>query len=424
MALRIRLARGGTKKRPHYNIVIADSRNPRDGRFIEKIGFYNPLLPSDHADRLKLDLDSAKAWIGKGAVASDRVHKFLANAGLVKARVHNNPQKAQPKKKAQERAAAAAKAAETAPYSFFHRTETAPADARLDYQLVADGRYITDPQNPRITPSGFGPHSEARMPKFVPSPYLARRDSVPAGRVMPLSLLTGVPPLLARYYVASRPMKAYLPPGYDGLTGLPVVYIVDGFEAAEWASLPTVLDNLIHEGRITPVIALFIPPSARHVEYIGARTEAFAKVLAELIVPAVDRTFRTDPSPSSRAVMGISSGGHFALYAALRRPELFGGAAGQSSTITPRLRELTRRQAAANALPTGLKLYIDVGRFDLIGEYEEGRLDFLALNREYSALLSSLRIPHFYREVNDGHDWANWRERMPDIFIHFFGGNR
>lgn len=114
MSLKIRLARGGAKKRPFYSIVIADARCPRDGRFIEKIGFYNPLLPSDHADRLKLDLDSAKAWIGKGAVASDRVHKFLANAGLVKARVHNNPQKAQPKKKAQERAAAAAKAAETA----------------------------------------------------------------------------------------------------------------------------------------------------------------------------------------------------------------------------------------------------------------------------------------------------------------------
>jgi small subunit ribosomal protein S16 len=110
MALRIRLARGGTKKRPHYSVVISDSRSPRDGRFIEKIGFYNPLLPSDHADRLKLDLDKAKAWIAKGAVASDRVHKMLANAGVVKARIHNNPQKSQPKKKAQERAAAAAKA--------------------------------------------------------------------------------------------------------------------------------------------------------------------------------------------------------------------------------------------------------------------------------------------------------------------------
>ncbi|HXR95036.1 MAG TPA: 30S ribosomal protein S16 [Rhizomicrobium sp.] len=117
MALRIRLARGGTKKRPHYNVVISDSRSPRDGRFIEKIGFYNPLLPSDHADRVKLDLDAAKAWIAKGAVASDRVHKMLANAGLVKARIHNNPQKAQPKKKAQERAVAAAKAQEEAPAS-------------------------------------------------------------------------------------------------------------------------------------------------------------------------------------------------------------------------------------------------------------------------------------------------------------------
>ena len=116
MALKIRLSRGGTKKRPHYTIVIADSRSPRDGRFIEKIGFYNPLLPKTHADRLRIDLDKAKEWLGKGATGSDRVHRFLADAGLVTAIKHNNPEKAKPKKKAQERAAAAeaasAKAAE------------------------------------------------------------------------------------------------------------------------------------------------------------------------------------------------------------------------------------------------------------------------------------------------------------------------
>jgi len=111
MALKIRLARAGTKKRPHYMIVIADSRMPRDGRFIEKIGFYNPLLPKDHADRVKLDLDKAKAWLAKGATATDRVHRFLANGGVLKPLKKNNPEKAKPKKKAQERAAAAAKAA-------------------------------------------------------------------------------------------------------------------------------------------------------------------------------------------------------------------------------------------------------------------------------------------------------------------------
>ena len=110
MSLKIRLARAGTKKRPHYMIVIADSRSPRDGRFIEKIGFYNPLLPKDHADRVKLDLDKAKEWLKKGATTTDRVHRFLANAGLLKPLKKNNPQKAKPKKKAVERAAAAAKA--------------------------------------------------------------------------------------------------------------------------------------------------------------------------------------------------------------------------------------------------------------------------------------------------------------------------
>jgi small subunit ribosomal protein S16 len=114
MALKIRLARGGTKKRPHYNIVVADSRDPRDGRFIQKIGFYNPLLPSDHADRLKLDLDAAKSWIGKGATATDRVHRFLSDAGVVKPIKHDNPNKAKPKKKAQERAAANAPKEEAA----------------------------------------------------------------------------------------------------------------------------------------------------------------------------------------------------------------------------------------------------------------------------------------------------------------------
>jgi small subunit ribosomal protein S16 len=108
MSLKIRLARGGTKKRPHYSIVVAESRSPRDGRFIERLGYYNPLLPKDHADRLKLDLEKAKTWLGKGATASDRVHRFLADAGILKHVKHNNPEKAKPKKKAQERAKAAA----------------------------------------------------------------------------------------------------------------------------------------------------------------------------------------------------------------------------------------------------------------------------------------------------------------------------
>ena len=97
MSLKIRMARAGTKKRPFYHIVIADSRSPRDGRFIERIGFFNPLLAKDNAERLRLDLDKAKAWLAKGATPSDRILRFLDAAGVMKRPARNNPERALPR---------------------------------------------------------------------------------------------------------------------------------------------------------------------------------------------------------------------------------------------------------------------------------------------------------------------------------------
>jgi len=112
MPLVIRMARAGTKKRPFYHIVVADSRAPRDGRFIERIGYFNPLLPKEKTERLRLDLDKAKAWMTKGAQPSDRVMRFLDAAGVLKRPKRNNPEKAVPRKerKAKEEAAKAAAA--------------------------------------------------------------------------------------------------------------------------------------------------------------------------------------------------------------------------------------------------------------------------------------------------------------------------
>lgn len=103
MSLKIRLARGGAKKRPIYRIVVADSRMPRDGRYIEKIGRYNPLMPKDHDERVVIDLDKAKEWLGKGARPTDRVARFLGAAGLWDFKPGNNPNRAKPGQKAVER---------------------------------------------------------------------------------------------------------------------------------------------------------------------------------------------------------------------------------------------------------------------------------------------------------------------------------
>lgn len=119
MSLRIRLSRGGSKKRPFYKVVVADSRSARDGRFVERIGFHNPMLPQDHSERLKIDAERAKYWLSVGAQPSERVARFLSQMGLVAAPVrHEQSKQHLPKAKAQERAReraeAAAKASEEA----------------------------------------------------------------------------------------------------------------------------------------------------------------------------------------------------------------------------------------------------------------------------------------------------------------------
>ena len=141
MATKIRLARGGSKKRPFYSIVAADTRAPRDGRFIEKLGTYNPLLPKDREDRVTMNTERVQYWLDQGAQPTDRVLRFLDAAGLAKREARNNPNKAKPGKKAEEREAerkqkeedAAAAAAEAAAAPAEEPVaEEAPAEAAAE----------------------------------------------------------------------------------------------------------------------------------------------------------------------------------------------------------------------------------------------------------------------------------------------------
>lgn len=139
MALKIRLARGGAKKRPFYRIVVADQRMPRDGRFIERLGTFNPLLPKDDANRIVLKEERIKHWLSHGALPSDRVNRFLDAAGIMKREARNNPQKALPGKKRLEREEAAkeakeAKAAEAAEAP----AEEAPAEEVAAEETAAE----------------------------------------------------------------------------------------------------------------------------------------------------------------------------------------------------------------------------------------------------------------------------------------------
>ena len=145
MALKLRLARHGAKKRPYYRIVVADSRAPRDGRFIDRVGSYNPMLPKDSEDRVKLDVEKCKEWLGKGARPTERVARFLGAAGLWDWKPGNNPEKGKPgakalqlieerkekeeaRKAAEEEAKAAAEEAAKAAEAAAAKAEAAPAE--------------------------------------------------------------------------------------------------------------------------------------------------------------------------------------------------------------------------------------------------------------------------------------------------------
>jgi small subunit ribosomal protein S16 len=130
MSLKIRLSRAGSKKRPYYHVVIADARSPRDGRFIEQLGSWNPLLPKD-GERVKVDADRIKYWLSHGAQPTDRVMRFLDEAGIVKRYARSNPKKAEPGKKAQERAALLQKAQEDAAAAVA-AAAAAPAEASAE----------------------------------------------------------------------------------------------------------------------------------------------------------------------------------------------------------------------------------------------------------------------------------------------------
>ncbi|MDD3669420.1 MAG: 30S ribosomal protein S16 [Alphaproteobacteria bacterium] len=146
MSVRIRLSRGGAKKRPFHKIVVADKRDPRDGRFIEEIGFYNPLVPKDAKDALRIDAEAAKKWIARGAEVSERVQKLFALVGLMdKPAVRTTPKKSAPKAKAQERAKAAAERAAAAAEAAAQPAET-PAETPAEPAPA--------PEAPAETPAG------------------------------------------------------------------------------------------------------------------------------------------------------------------------------------------------------------------------------------------------------------------------------
>lgn len=285
--------------------------------------------------------------------------------------------------------------------TLWHRTLHAEADARIEYKLVVDGVWMLDPRNPHTCTGGFGPNSELRMPRYVASVDAPIDASVPRGRLIDTVVTS-------RALGNSRTVQVYLPAGFEGMTArCGVVLVHDGSDYVTMAQMPTVLDTLIHAGRMTPVIALFIPPVDRSAEYADARRDAFTTFVADTVLPAVERRYGGVRTAAERLVLGASNGGNSALYMAAMRPDIFANVAAQSSNV---IAEIMSRMDVTPPLP--LRVHLDIGSYDIPV--------LQPLVRGLARVLAARGYEHRFLENHEGHSWCNWRARLPDILSWFF----
>ncbi len=284
----------------------------------------------------------------------------------------------------------------------WYLNKTFEADARLDYKFVVNGtNWLLDPRNPHQVTGGFGPNSELRMPKYIPPPEIEYDANIPHGVVKDSTVYSA-------HLKNSRRMKIYLPPGYAGTDKtFPMILVHDGPDYVSLAKMNIVVDNLIHQRRIEPVIIFFVPPVDRTDEYAGAKQELFTDFIIKELMPHLEAHYPVDRNPARRLVMGASNGGNISLFLALYNSDMFGNVAAQSSYIQPSIDAAFR-----NSEKIELKLYLDLGTYDIPV--------LIPLVRNFIPVLQQKGYEFKYQEFHDGHSWGNWRAHLDDILEYFF----
>ena len=288
-----------------------------------------------------------------------------------------------------------------------------PGDARIDYKLVLDDTlWLLDPNNKYTQMSGFGPNSELRMPKWIYPDETIKRKNTPSGT------LTELMSIHSNYLNYDVNYRVYFPDNYFEMKNLPVIYVTDGHEYAddEKGSMIIVLDNLISQKKIKPVIAVFIDPrepgkphnNRREKEFL--LNENYTNFVAKELVSKIDKDYQTNPSPDSRAILGTSYGGVFTTNLGLTKSDIF-HLIGIMSPAYWRFQKLYDEYKKSPLLP--LKIFMSCGTQN----------DGETLARGMKKLFKEKGYPILYKETNEGHSWGNWRGLLDDLLIYFYGIN-
>lgn len=284
----------------------------------------------------------------------------------------------------------------------WYLTQIYERDARLDYKYIINGsNWILDPLNPDKVTGGFGPNSELRMPDYVMPPEIENRSDILHGKIQTTTFQS-------QQLGNTRTVRIYTPPGYEqSVDSLGVILFHDGLEYLSLASAQNVLDYLIAQQKILPIVAVFVPPVQRTEEYAGVLQMKFTAFIVSELMPWLDKNYRVRHNPEFRATLGASNGGNIALWLGLNHPEQFGNIAAQSSYVQPSI--ATRFE---NEPKKKLKIYLDIGTYDIPL--------LVPMVRNFKKIIEAKAYSYYYQEFHEGHSWGNWRAHIDDALIFFF----
>jgi enterochelin esterase family protein len=310
----------------------------------------------------------------------------------------------------------------------FYHTLQVRGPARVEYKFIVDGEWVTDPFCPNTVDNGIGEqNSFFVVGDFQEPPELEVNSAIPHGRVEEFDFESKVLNNRRRVYV-------YLPPNYDaeGASRFPTFYVHDGGEYLTRARLATVLDNLIHHGEVSPLLAVMVDPVDRGREYWA--NEDYARFTEQELLPYIDRRYRTLARREERGVMGASLGGLISTYLALSRPHLFSKVGGQSSALfllegdrtsglvaelRKRIQVLQRQGAEPQSLASLVeKLRTPIAFYFDVGKYEP---QFIPAHHRLVPLLEAKGCFCFFQELTGGHNWTSWRAHLKDMLTFLWG---
>jgi enterochelin esterase family protein len=268
---------------------------------------------------------------------------------------------------------------------------------RVEYKFIVDGQWMADPLCPNIVDNGMDEQNSFCVVGDVQEPpELQWIPSIPHGRVEEFDFES-------QRLRTQRHVCVYLPPDYDSNPHqlFPSLYVHDGSEYRTRAKLTTMVDHLLHDRAILPLIVVMVDPIDRVHEYQA--NEDYARFVEHELIPHIDRRYRTPAQREARGVMGASLGGLMATYLALARPHLFSKVGGQSSALFLAQEKLL---ALGEGLSARTRFYFDVGTYEP---------QCIPAHKQLVALLAAKGCPCFFQELAGRHNWTNWQAHLPDL---------